>query len=354
VDIDRLHTVKFQEARRRGGLAAAARYVSKYISKADLEHIREGPGGLAHYVSSMHKVRAFSMGGGAAVLRRFSTILLPNWATRLEGLVEDAYLRDGMPAYRQEEIDPQTGESIEVPVMSPAMDAQERREAYALAVPLLQMGGTVGMPCGPRKRWRRIGSLPAPSRGIRVKEVEKWLQTSDLHPDSAGPTQGMRGLIAGGDWRIYSAFFGGQEAGKAASHETYLTRPKGMPHSRGAAMTRQPHEQAFRVVLPGKRYAWRDVSEGLWKLFQQDQSLWSQRRREAHQAWAREHIGDLTRRDAAGLILSGCIKAQSEARSQAWIINRALDCLRRSETVDAGQVARLQAIRNALLDGMPC
>lgn len=354
IDIDRLHTMKFRDARRKGGIAAAARYVSKYISKADLKNIRGGPGGLAHYVNSMRRVRAFSMGGGAAVLRRFSAVLLPNWTIRLESLEEDAYLRDGMPAYRQEEIDPQTGESIEVPIMSPAMDDQARREAHALALPLLQMGGTIGVPCGPRKRWRRIGSLPAPSRCIRVKEYEKWHRTGDLRQSSTSPIQGIRSLIAGGDWRIYTVSDGELPVGRSALAEASQSHPQEMIPNSGTERKRQTQARAFRVVLPGKRYAWRDASEGLWKQFQQDQSIWGQRRKAAHQAWAREHIGDLTRRDSAGLILSGCIKAQSEARSQAWVINQALDGLRRSEIVDAEQVTRLQTIRNDLIDSLPC
>ena len=320
VDIDRLHTLKMQKIRRKGGLAAAARYVSKYISKSEVQALQKGPGGLAHHASATRGMRAFALGGGASVLRRMTPILLPNWARPLEAILEDAHLRDGMPATRQEEINPETGEVFDMPITSPALDAHQRAAAQALAGPLLQLGGTVGEACGPKKRWRRLGQLPAPSSVLTVKALEVWRKA----PHTESPIQGLRQLIAHGDWRIFEE----KESLKDGSC------------------------RLARVVLPGKRYAWREISRTLQGLLGRDPSLWGQRRKAAFQAWARHAIGDLTRRDAAGAILQGLAKAQEAAGIQARHITRALDTLRRDVFPDPEKVAHLTAMRDSLRRGI--
>lgn len=321
VDIDRLHSQKLQKLRRKEGLAAAARYVSKYISKAEIQGLQKGPGGLAHHTSATRGMRAFAMGGGASVLRRMSGTLLPNWARRLEGILEDAHLRDGMPATRQEEINPETGEVFEVAVMSPALDATQRAAAQALVGPLLQLGGTVGEACGPNKRWRRIGAVPARSAVVTVKALESWRKA----PRGESPIQGLRGLIAGGDWRIFE-------------------EKESLKGKEGFRIT--------RVVLPGRRYAWREVSHALRGLLGRDASAWGQRRKAAFQAWARHTIGDLTRRDAAGAIVGGLAKAEEAAGIQARVITRALDTLRREVCPDPEKVGSLTAMRDFLRRGI--
>jgi len=64
--------------------------------------------------------------------------------------------------------------------------------------------------------------------------------------------------VAGGDWRLHEE----REAVKGGGMRVY------------------------RLALPGRRFAWRDVALKLQSLLAQDDSRWGRRRREAFRAWA--------------------------------------------------------------------
>ncbi len=310
VDIDRLHSQKARDARKRGGLVAAARYVTKYIGKAEeVTNLTKGPGGLAHYASSTRRLRAFACGGAAPLLRRLAGVLLPTWAPRVEGILEDAHLWRGMPPRRAEEINPETGEAFACVAPSPALDARERAQAVALAGPLLQQGGTVGMPCGPRGRWRRIGWNPVRGRFRSVKAHEKREPLDELHQ-----------LVNEGRWKLQ------------AVEDTLKNGRK----------------VRFRVVLPAGRFAWRDVARRVWHRLAQDVGAWAQRRQEAFQAWAEARMEPLERRNSMGALLEGMAQARAGAELEARRFDGELTAERRKEVADAALVAWLTEMRDWL------
>ena len=284
LDVDRLHSQKMRDARRKGGISAAARYVAKYIAKAeDMAKLRKGPGGLAHYASAMRRLRAFSCGGAAPLLRKLSSVLLPTWARYAENIVEDAQLRDGLPAYRAEEIDPESGEAWSIEVPRPGLDDPERAAARALAGPLMQMGSTVGIPCGPKGRWRRVGWNPVRGERPTVKGFE-----------GGQPLEGIHALVCGGDWRL--------------EHVDETTKD-GKPLQ-------------YRVVLPARRFAWRDVAARVWLRLVADRSPWALRRREAWAAWSAARCGALERLDFARAT-QAALRERRRADGEAhWITDR--------------------------------
>lgn len=310
VDIDRLHSSKARDAHKRGGLAAAARYVTKYIGKGEeLQNLRRGPGGLAHYASATRRLRAFACGGAAPLLRRLAGVLLPTWAPRVEGILEDAHLWRGMPPRRAEEIDPETGEAWPCDPPSPALDARERAQAVALAGPLLQLGGTVGTPCGPRMRWRRIGWTPVRGRFRTVKAHE-----------AGEPLDALHALVNGGRWKV---------------QEITDTLKDG-------------RRVRFRVVLPAGRFAWRDVARKVWHRLAQDVGAWATRRREAFRAWADARLDPLERRNSTGLLLENLAQARAGAEREARRFDAELMEERRKDAADPELVAWLQAWREWL------
>lgn len=281
IDIDELHSCQMRDARKKGGVAAAARYVTKYIGKSEeLSNLRGGPGGLAHYASATRRMRAFACGGAAPLFRRMAAVLLPKWATRAEGIREDAHLRAGVAACRVAEVDPETGETWEADPL-PVADTQARAQALALAGPLLWQGEagageTVGLPCGPGRRWRRIGHNPVKGGYRTVEDHEKRRPMSPMHQ-----------LINGGAWSI----------------EEMSTKTKA-----GKVMR-------WRVVLPSGRFAWRDVKAEAWARMAHDESAWGLKRRAAFQAWAGEKIGDMERLDAARAFEAAADQSETERRA---------------------------------------
>lgn len=312
VDIDVLHSQKMRETRRKGGIEAAARYVTKYIGKSEeVKNLTQGPGGLAHYASSMGRLRAFAMGGAAPVLRRLAGVLLPSWARRVEGIMEDAHLWGGLPPRRAEEIDTATGEVIACEPLRPALDEKDRATALALAVPLMQQGGTVGEPCGPKGRWRRIGWNP----------VKGKLRTVAEHV-AGKPLDALHQLVAGGRWKIEHCKE--EKDGKV---------------------------RRFRIIVPAERFAWRDVAREVWKRLGEDMSRWAMRRREAFRAWADAKVGALDRRDGKGLLLEALRQADQAARVEAERFSAALDQERRKEVSDPLLVEWLTDMRDYLRSG---
>lgn len=312
IDIDKIHSEKMHKARRSGGIASAAAYIVKYVAKGDeLAKIDQGPGAFAHYASSMKRLRAFACGGAAPVLRRMAGVLLPTWARRLEWAREGVETRSGVAPVRAEEVDPETGEAWDIAAPHPCMDERERAAAAALAGPLLQFdqdgGGsaTVGTPCGRGGRWRRLGRGPVRSSVRTVGAHEKGEALDALHT-----------IIAGGDWRIFD------EADRKKDGGIFR----------------------YRVVLPGVRFAWRDVNRELWRRLATDQGEWARRRRAAWQASAAVRIGDMERLDSERAILECTTKLRAEAGKVLEKARREESKERMAEVMDPERAAEWKAL----------
>lgn len=319
LDIDRLHSEKMRQARRRGGIGEATRYIVKYLAKGEeLAKIARGPGGFAHYVSGMKRLRAFACGGAAPVMRRMAGVLLPNWARRMEWIREGVELRSGVAPCRAEEVDTETGEAWDVPAPDPCLSQKERDVANALCAPLLvwdQEGGgtaTVGRACGKGGRWRRLGHGPVRSSVRTVGAHEKGEDLDALHQ-----------VIAGGDWRIFDE----------------------KDHTKDGRVLR------YRVVLPGVRFAWRDVGRVLWDRLARDGSEWGRRRRAAFQAAARAGIGTLERLDAMRAAAEGLQRASDDVVPHLRRDKKILEGIRMAPVVDAGQVEAWKSWINHLERG---
>ncbi|MBK8794749.1 MAG: hypothetical protein IPN59_16900 [Holophaga sp.] len=94
------------------------------------------------------------------------------------------------------------------------------------------------------------------------------------------------------------------------------------------------------------------MSKSLQVRLAEDTSSWGLRRKAAFLGCAGEAISDLTRRDAAGVILNGLAKGELDARKQVKVLNRALDTLRREVAPDQEKVAGLEGMRDFLQWGI--
>lgn len=289
VDIQTLRDIRRGANAR--GTTRAVHYITKYIAKREaLAKLRLGPGGLAHLLSATKRMRCFAMGGGCSLLRRLADILLPSWAIQAERVLADAELRDGRPPFRMEEVDPETGEVFDGPSPKPYLDEAERARWVALAAPLADDLGTVGVRCGPRGRFRRLGRLPLPGKPLT------------LHEHRAGLRQrGIRALVGEGDWRVTEWV----EQVKA-----YQTDPSGRRVPTGGTRALR-----FRVLLPHPRYAWKFIADQVWSAMQDDPSAWAQLRRKSFRAHAHARIGPIERLDHLRAL---------RARLETWLTSRAV------------------------------
>ncbi|HJV40009.1 MAG TPA: protein rep [Geothrix sp.] len=264
VDVEGLRDIR-RKAKGRG-TSRAVHYISKYIAKREeLAQLRRGPGGLAHLFSGTRGMRTFAMGGGCSVLRRMLDVLMPTWALQAERVMEDAELRDGRAPFRAEEVDPISGEVLEVQPPKPYLDERERARWRALAGPLWIAGTrTVGMKAGPRGQFRRLGSLPFPGKSISLGDHAK-----------GRPQAGIRALVAAGRWRV--------QRWEEVSRKTGKTL-------------------RFTAVLPRGRYAWRPIAAEVWRAMGLAEGEWTQARREAFRAHAEAALDPLAKRDGMASI----------------------------------------------------
>jgi hypothetical protein len=342
----------YRETAKGKGFLKAARYATKYLSKQEhLNKVKSGPGGFAHYVASMRRVRAFAVGGGASLLRRLIPILMSRWIPRAEWSLQNEVLNaDGRPPCRVEEVNPETGEvfPLEAP-HSPFVDSAEREGFLALARELYTVNGlmgTVGEPCGEGKRLRRLGATPLPSRAPTVASFEAMQKTGlrmftklawvDDRPvpvrvavqqsPKGRPLEGIRALIAGGCWKVerWTEFITDKRTG----------RKRPLPRA---------------CVLPAKRFAWRDLYPALVAAMLDERTPEMLKRKRAYQAWAENRVSPLDRRDAKGLLVEALKQAKAGARIEAYRINQELDQEQRKVVADPERAARLTAQREDLL-----
>ncbi|MBK8793918.1 MAG: protein rep [Holophaga sp.] len=184
----------------RGGLASAARYITKYLSKPeDFHKLKAGPGGLAHLIGATRGLRRFSMGGGCSILRNAAHVLLPVRAFQAEEAMAETYLYEGRPPCRVEIVDPETGEVREVAAERLRDDRQKALDRWGTHLetnpepnPRQSLPGrVVGVPCGHGGKFRRLGAMPLAGSGPTIREFERKGHQC---------IQGMRGLI--GPWKI--------------------------------------------------------------------------------------------------------------------------------------------------------
>lgn len=306
---------------RKGSLVRAARYITKYITKAEeLAKLKSGPGGLAHLFSATRGLRRFAVGGGCSVLRRAAGVLLPGSAFQAEEAIAGTYLHEGRAPWRVEEMDPETGEIRDVP---PERLADERTRAMKTWGTILETnpvprerqalpGHVVGVPAGPKGRYRRIGPMPLAGGHPRVQDFERaeakaerwvnftlaltttlmtvlnpeperrvrkgltaamriWFRRSwKKHRRTMGlQLEGARALIAGNDWSVY----------------------------RWEETTKKGKTLRFAAVLPRVRYAWRPVRQAILGQLAHGSDEWTLRRRQAAKAGAEILLDPLARRD---------------------------------------------------------
>lgn len=288
VDVQTL--ADYRRTARGRGTARVAPYIVKYLTKPeDLDGLSKGPGGLAHLFGSTRHHRAFAMGGGCSLLRRLLPILMPSWALRAERILAGAELREGLAPIRAEEVDPDTGEAMEIPPPDPCPDPQERSAWTDLASRLADDEGTVGIRCGPRGRFRRLGAVPLPSRGPTLKAWErahridsKSLGASD--PQGPGRLTGVRGVIdrlVG--WEVFTC---------ESTTKIYEIGAAGVRRATGKTRSR-----VFRALLPKGRFAWKQVGAAVWAALLGDASPWGKLRRMAFKAWAAARISPWIQED---------------------------------------------------------
>lgn len=277
VDIEKLR--QFRAEAKGRGITRAARYIVKYMTKREeFNRVRNGPDGISHLDSSTKGMRSFAVGGGCSILRRLLPVLLPKWAHRAEQALGDSHLSGGLAPWRAEEVDPQTGEAIDVEAPSPFVDEQERNAWKALARPLEQMGGFVGAPCGPGFRFRRLGALPLRST---PPTVDAWRKTESLN--------GLRSHVARGQWAIFQW-----------EEEVKVYRRDG----RNRVATGAVRTLKRSAVLPSKRYAWRPIMGAVWRALVEDPSLWGARRSQAYQDHADAKVRPIDFLDCQRAILA--------------------------------------------------
>lgn len=337
VDIDTLRDLRAKAKGR--GLTRAAHYLTKYLTKAeDLQNLAKGPGGLAHVVSATRKMRMFSMGGGCSVVRRMLPGILPTWALRAEMALQDAHIVGGMPPVRAEEVDPRTGEVTAAPAPSPFL-ARDREKWATVGRALEQMEDTVGIPCGPRKRFRRIGHLPLasspPTVAAYLAAYRRWIRSEQAQgrglPKAYTITKAVPGGW-GGSWErvpvrvcVRTRSLGPPILDLAPGQSEPVTITKAGQVVRVAVRTRPGAIRGVRgviadgcwklfrweewsktsqrwirraAVLPAIRYAWRTVARALRVALSADVSEWGRRRRKAFTEAADVAVGDMERVDA--------------------------------------------------------
>lgn len=264
--------------KRKGGLVRAARYITKYLTKAEeITNLKGGPGGLAHLFGATNGMRKFAVGGGCSVLRRAAAVLLPNRAFQAEEALAGTYLHQGRAPWRVEELDPETGEVRDVPADRLEDGRKRALEAWGEALetnPLPKRGQAlpgrvVGIPEGPKGRYRRLGHTPLAGRGATVKAFEKL---------GVGALTGARALIAGGDWKVYRWWEPSTKNGKALK---------------------------FAAVLPRVRYAWRPIREAMLEQLAHGTDEWAGMRSKANQAGAVHLVQGEDRRDVLRAVFQG-------------------------------------------------
>ena len=276
VDFERLEAKRWTRKdggdgslKRRGGLIQAARYITKYLTKAEeLRNLELGPGGLAHLVGSTKGLRRFSVGGGCAVLRRAAKVLIPSRSFQAEEALAGTYLHEGRRPWRVEEVNPETGEVRDV---SPGRLMDERQRALERWGEILETnpvpthgqalpGRVVGVPCGPRGRYRRVGAMPLSGPSPTVEAFER---------SSASPLIGVRALL--GPWKV----FRWQE--KSIKTERILR---------------------FAAVLPATRYSWKATQVAIRTELALAMNGWDALRRKADREASRFLLDPLAQLDA--------------------------------------------------------
>jgi hypothetical protein len=265
----------------RRNLVRAARYISKYLCKGEeLANLKAGPGGLGHLVASTKGLRRASFGGGCAVLRRAAHVLMPKQLYAAEEVLAGTPLHEGKSPLRVEVMDPETGEVLDLDP-TPAEDTYQKAlrawgeslETNPVPKPGWKLPGrVVGIPCGPRGRYRRLGAVPLASAQPTVKAFEAW-QKDETRPS---PLMGVRALVSDGNWKVFRWERTSRKTGK---HLHYA------------------------AVLPSKRYAWRPVQAALWQELPKE--VWAPLRSRAHEAHAREAVDLRRKTDACRAIGTG-------------------------------------------------
>lgn len=276
VDFERLESKRWARKdgsggslKRRGGLIQAARYITKYLTKAEeLRNIASGPGGLAHLVRSTKGLRRFSVGGGCAVLRRAAKVLIPSRSFQAEEALAGTYLHEGRPPWRVEEVNPETGEARDVPperLMDERQRALERWGEILETNPIPNRGQAlpgrvVGVPCGPRGRYRRVGVMPLAGPGPTVEAFERSAASSII---------GIRALL--GPWKVY--------------------RWQELSHKTGKTLK-------FAAILPSARYTWKAAQAAIRTEMARESDGWNALRRRANCEASKFLLAPLARLDA--------------------------------------------------------
>jgi hypothetical protein len=279
---------------RKGGLVRAARYITKYLTKPEeIANLRGGPGGLAHLIGATNGMRKFAVGGGCSVLRRTAAVLLPSRAFQAEEAMAGTYLNQGRAPWRVEELNPETGEVRDVPADRLNDGRRQALEAWGQALetnPLPRRGQAlpghvVGIPEGPKGRYRRLGETPLAGRGATVKDFEKL---------GTGALTGARALIAGGDWKVYR-----------------WEEPS----------TKTAKTLKFAAVLPRVRYAWRPIRAAMLDHLAHGTDAWSDMRRRANVAGAVHLIQGEDRMDTLRAVCHGLNDAEPRGKKAAELWN---------------------------------
>jgi hypothetical protein len=278
--------------KRKGGLIRAARYITKYLCKPEeRKKLEGGPGGLSHLTGATHGMRRFAVGGGCSVLRRTAKVLLPSRAFQAEEAMAGTYLHQGRAPWRVEELDPTTGEVRDVPAERLEDGRQRALKTWGEAletnpVPKPRQalpGRVVGIPVGPKGRYRRLGATPLAGRAPTVQDFER---------QGIAALTGARALIAGGKWRTYRW----EETGK-----------------NGRTLK-------FAAVLPWKRYAWRPIREAMLAQLSHGADSWAGMRRQAIQKGSGHLIEGMDKLDTLRAVFAGL--NDTEVRGQAKPTNK--------------------------------
>lgn len=257
IDVDTLHGIRSGAKGR--GITRAARYITKYITKgSELQKLRNGPGGLAHLFLSTRGRRNFAVGGGCSVLRRLVPILLPSWTNRAEMALAGDFLREGVAPVRVEWVNTETGEVEDRP-FHPDEEGNRRWAALGAALGVQHFdesgrpGWTVGQPCGPGRRYRRLASNPFQGKRVNVLEF-------DPRPKKGEPPPPVQGAA------VLSPF-----------HRLVCPRWKVFrwkETTRKARLDGTPKVLACAAVLPARRFSWRPVMLQVWAALLGQDSAW--------------------------------------------------------------------------------
>ncbi|WP_420843209.1 protein rep [Geothrix oryzisoli] len=273
------------DLKRRGGLVRAARYIFKYLTKAeDLKNLRGGPGGLAHLVGATKGLRKFSVGGGCSVLRRAANTLLPSRMFQAEEALAGTYLNQGRPPWRVEVVNPETGEIRDGPperLKDPRQGALERWGEILETNPIPTQGQAlpgrvVGVPCGPRGRYRRAGVMPLAGLGPTVVEFERRGNASIC---------GVRALL--GEWKV----------------------KRWQEQSQKSARTLK-----FAAVLPSKRYSWGRAQAAIKAALAHGADGWTNMRLAANREASSILLDPLARLDAHRALMANLPNTEDQAK----------------------------------------